>query len=54
MTSLEAGQTAFNLKEFLNAIKFFQKAFKLSETDGEKQIAGKFSYIYIFYLFLPQ
>jgi len=45
MTTLEAGQSAFNVKEFFNAIKFFQKAFILSETDVEKQIAGRLGYI---------
>jgi tetratricopeptide (TPR) repeat protein len=40
LTSMEAGQTALHLNEYLNAISFFTKAYQLAENYTEKNISG--------------
>ncbi len=40
MTCMEAGHTALQLQDYLNASSFFSRAFKSAESDMEKSLAG--------------
>jgi len=40
MTCMEAGHTALQLQDYLNASSFFSRALKSAESDMEKSLAG--------------